>query len=106
MTQEMSEPGGTIRPRPVRIVMIALLAAVALTLAYPMSARKSTHAGTVESAAPVAKQAEATDPQLRFSMRTVVRPVNPAEKTPSQPAERASDSAPKVEGYVTEPARR
>ena len=92
MTQDGPEAGAQIRPRPVRIVIIALLAAIALTLAYPMSARKSAPG----------------QPQLSFSMRTVVRPVARAD-TPSDRQARVphpADSEPKFEGYVPHPAAR
>ena len=108
MTQDGPESGAQIRPRPVRIVIIALLAAVALTLAYPMSARKSGRGGddrplgtTGAVAASDASHARQADPQLSFSMRTVVRPAEAGTASSRQkaPAHQA-DSAPKFEGYV------
>jgi hypothetical protein len=90
--------------------MIALLAAVALTLAYPMSARRSTHAGNVQgvkTADRAVKVAEQADPQLRFSMRTVVRPDGNAQKlSDSKTPVHAADAAPKFEGYVNQPTAR
>jgi hypothetical protein len=110
MTQEVGESGGSIRPRPLRIVMIALLAAAALTLAYPMSARKGARPGTEGSATTttataVARPAASEDPQLAFSMRTVVRPSTVAEShSERQKAVHVPESLPQFEGYVARPA--
>jgi hypothetical protein len=99
------------RLRPVvRKVALAVLATVALTLAYPTSARKA--ARTNESGHPAmtasvtgdrAKQVREADPQLSFSMRTVVRPAVDTSSAPDSTrpvAKAAVDAAPKFEGYL------
>ena len=114
MTQDGPEAGAQIRPRPVRIVIIALLAAVALTLAYPMSARKTARGEDDRrigapggAAASEASRARQADPQLSFSMRTVVRPAEADTGSARQkPVAHPADSAPKFEGYVQQQAVR
>jgi len=90
----------------VRKLALAVLAAVALTLAYPTSARKSARvneSSQTASAAEATKQVREADPQLSFSMRTVVRPA--VDTTTGTDAARpvakpAVDTAPKFEGYL------
>jgi len=100
----------------VRKAMLALLAIVALTMAYPMSARRSSKAAS--HAAPRGETAVrpavdvhapgAGDPQLSFSMRTVVYPTVAAEPHQGHTATVGTgvDTAPTFEGYITQPASR
>jgi hypothetical protein len=99
------------RLRPVvRKVALAVLATVALTLAYPTAARKAARAN--ESGKPAmtasvttdrAKQVREADPQLSFSMRTVVRPAvatTTGTDSTRPVAKPAVDTTPKFEGYL------
>ena len=100
----------------VRKVLLVLLAVVALTMAYPMSARRqSTSAAShaprpaapITGAVDVAAQDQA-DPQLSFSMRTVVYPTVAAESHEGHKATVGTgvDTAPTFEGYINPPAGR
>jgi len=111
MRNDVVESSERKRLRPVvRKVALAVLATVALTLAYPTSARKAARtneggqpAMTASVTADRAKQVREADPQLSFSMRTVVRPaVDTTTGTDStRPvAKPAVDTTPKFEGYI------
>ena len=100
----------------VRKVMLAGLAIFALTMAYPMSARRSSTPAShtaprgetdVKPAVDVHVQG-AADPQLSFSMRTVVYPTVAAESPEGHKATVGTgvDTAPTFEGYITQPGRR
>jgi hypothetical protein len=100
----------------VRTVILVALAVVALTMAYPMSARRSGTAPAERivpradaSARPATTgRGEAHDPQLSFSMRTVVYPTVASESQEGRKATVGTgvDTAPEFEGYITQPATR
>ena len=88
------------------VALLAGMAVVAVTIAYPTAARHgkaNSHADTSAAAPPLAgESARGNSPRLAFSTRTVVY-AGAGSRVGRTQALASADETPKFEGYITYP---